>query len=256
VSSEHPALVEFFATNRSRIEHLYPSERRFLPWLATSGRSVLDVGCATGGFADVWHAFNPTLRYTGVDASSALIDAARKQRPALDFFVGDCATGLPFPDHSAEIVQALGWLHWEPRYRDALEELWRVTGHRLFFDLRLHAGRGDLVGRQPISPTDAVPYICVSWTEILERLLELAPTRLLGFGYMGRPHANVSGAPEDVGFATFVLERSARTNPAGAEVCLDIPFEVPADSAARMALYPAARLRSFAPESPHKEENG
>src|SRR5260370_26500151 len=132
-SFEGDELVEFFTSHRSRPEDLYPSEARFLPGLARSARSLLDVGCAAGGFVDIRRTYNPGLRYTGVDLSTALVETARARHPDAEFLVGDCSEGLPLPDAAAEVVAALGWLHWEPRYGTALAELWRLTGHSLLF---------------------------------------------------------------------------------------------------------------------------
>jgi SAM-dependent methyltransferase len=249
---EHSSLLEYYAEHRNRVADLYPSERRFLPWLAMSAQTVLDVGCAAGGFANIWRAFNPALRYTGVDGSTKLIDAARKLHPECGFLVGDCVAGLPVPDRASAIVSALGWLHWEPRYREALAELWRVTERYLLIDLRLHPGAGDLVGQQKIGETQDVPYICVSWPDALEALLGLEPFRLLGYGYLGVADSAVSEVPPAVGFATFVLERSESTPSEPADVCLDLPFGVSSELASTITLYPASRLRSFAPED--KEE--
>jgi len=243
---EHPGLVEFYAEHRNQVADLYPSERRFLPWLAKSSDTILDVGCAAGGFADIWSAFNPDLRYSGIDHSATLIDAARNLHPECTFLVGDCAAGLPLGDRSSIAVSALGWLFWEPRYREALAELWRLSERFLLIDLRLHFGPEDVVGRQIIMPGENVPYICVSWAGALKTLLSLKPSRLLGYGYFGTTNPGVSGIAHEVAFATFVLERepgpSRRT-----EVCLDLPFDVPPELASTITLYPGHRLRSFAP---------
>ncbi len=214
--SEHPALVEFYADHRDTPADLYPSERRFLPWLAERWTSVLDVGCAAGGFCNIWRAYRSDIAYTGVDVSVALVDMARTLHPDAEFHVGDCAEGLPLPAGFADAVQALGWMHWEPRYRDALRELWRVTGHSLFFDMRLVDEREDRVGgRQQVAFSAAwdtettVPYISAGWPSFAQFLRALDPAAILGYGYWGSPADTVIGVDYDVYFATFVLEKRA-----------------------------------------------
>lgn len=206
------------------MDALYPSERRFLAWLAGSARTVLDVGCAAGGLADVWCSFNQDIEYTGVDVSRALIEAARLRRPQHRFLVEDCIDGVSLPDGAADVVQALGWLHWEPRWRIALPELWRLTGERLFFDIRLRAGIGDdIVGVQRIAGGGTAPYVVVAWEELARELRSLAPARILAFGYEGRPAETAVGVPPTVTFAAFVLEKGQ--TPASA--CLELPLEWP-----------------------------
>jgi SAM-dependent methyltransferase len=252
--ASHPDLVTFFAGNRNRVEDLYPSERRFLGWLAAEAGDVLDVGCAAGGFLDVWRAFKPAVRYTGVDLSQELVAAAHRLHPGAEFLVADCADSLPFADRSATVVQALGWLHWEPRYEAAVDELWRVARRFLFFDVRLQNESPDeVVGAQRLDYGGAgreqavTPYIAVSWPRFAARLLALGPARVLGYGYYGPPSSSVSGAPESVCFASFVLERD---EPPGGrpEVCLELPLAWPEDLRPSVSLYPDGCLRGLVPE--------
>ncbi len=111
--AEHPDLVEYYSAHRDKAEDLYPSEARFLPWLAARTGDVLDVGCGAGGFADVWRHFNPGIRYAGIDTSGPLVASARERHPDLRFEQADCLDGLPLADGEAGVVAALGWLHWE-----------------------------------------------------------------------------------------------------------------------------------------------
>jgi SAM-dependent methyltransferase len=204
---DQPELVEFFSLNRTRPEDLYPSEAHFLPDLARSAGSVLDVGCAAGGFVDIWRAYNRTLHYTGVDLSATLVSAARVRHPDDTFLVGDAASGLDLPDGSADVVAALGWLHWEPRYEAALRELWRLTGRSLFFDVRLHDGEGEIVGRQGLPGGGTAPYVCAPWQAFADLLAALGPDSLEGYGYRGAPAGTVTGMPQEIVFASFVLGR-------------------------------------------------
>ncbi|MEX2195757.1 MAG: class I SAM-dependent methyltransferase [Thermoleophilaceae bacterium] len=230
--ADHPDLVEYYTAHRHRPEDLYPSERRFLPALAEESQSVLDVGCAAGGFAAVWRNWNPALSYAGVDASEPLVEAARRLHPECEFEVADCAEGLPFADGAFDSVQALGWLHWEPRFEDALAEMWRVTRRRLFFDVRLQtAEAGHLEARQRIALSGewdgrtTVPYLCLSWERFAESLLGLGPAAILAHGYEGTPSDTVTGVQGDICFATFVVERGGA---AGRPLtCIALPYEWP-----------------------------
>lgn len=230
--ANHPDLVAYYETHRNQLTDLYPSERRFLPWLASTAGSVLDVGCGAGGFAEAWRACRPSISYTGVDVSGPLIAAARRAHPEDEFLRADCAEGVPLADGYADVVSAMGWLHWETRYADALAELWRLTGRYAFFDLRLVDGPGpDTSAVQRLALTadwdgrTTVPYICASWPRVAELLLGLGPARILAHGYWGRPADTVMGVDSEICFATFVLERDERER--CPDVALDLPLQWP-----------------------------
>jgi SAM-dependent methyltransferase len=234
--SDHPDLVEYYGSHRNRADELYPSERRFLPWLAADARSLVDVGCGAGGFSAIWRSYSPALRYTGVDISEGLVEAARSRHPEHEFLRADCAEGLPLVDGYADVAVALGWLHWERRYARALSELWRVSRRHLFFDLRLGATAGaDISATQRLALTGewdgrtTVPYICASWPRIAELLVALRPRRILGHGYWGKPADTVMGVDGEICFATFVLEHSGHRVDRRPEVALDLPLRWPAE---------------------------
>lgn len=252
--ADHPDLVAFFADHRRRPADLYPSERRFLPWLASRADSVLDAGCAAGGFSEIWRHYAPEIRYTGVDLSQPLVEAARGLHPEHEFVQGNVAAGLPLPDRAARVVQALGWLFWEPEYEAALEELWRLTGRWLFVDFRTVENGDVTIGRQQISLVDewdevtTVPYLTVPWVDLAELLLRLRPARIFGYGYLGPPAETVVGVAGEVCFAVFVLERADGSADARPTVCIDLPFAWPSALADQATVLPAAELATLVPE--------
>jgi SAM-dependent methyltransferase len=249
---DHSDLVEYYTSHRNREAALYPSERRFVPWLAIRAQSVLDVGCGAGGLSAVWRSYRRTIRYTGVDISEPLVKAARRAHPEHEFIRADCAAGLPLEDRFADVAVALGWLHWEERYAGALTELWRVARRYAFFDLRLIDAAGpDTTGTQRLALTGewdghtTVPYICASWPRVAELLLELRPSRLLAHGYWGKPAGTVIGVDREVCFATFVLERSDSGEAVRPEVALDLPLPWPEQLAGAVRLSGAASLNDL-----------
>lgn len=253
--SEHPDLVEFYTRHRNCPEDLYPSERRFLPWLAHQVVSVLDTGCAAGGFRNIWNHYNPNIIYSGVDISASLIEAAKRLHPRLRFFHGNLPQGINLPDRYATVVQALGWLNWEPEYARAIAELWRLTDKFLFLDVRLVGQRDALViGKQKLALAGewdgetTTPYVTVSWTSFAPLLLNLRPTRLLGYGYWGRPAETVTGVSKQVCFAAFVLERASHGECAELPtICVDLPIPWPPELSGQVELLPSDRLVSLAP---------
>jgi SAM-dependent methyltransferase len=215
--------------------------------LASEVRTVLDVGCAAGGFSDIWRSYRPGIRYTGVDLSLPLAHASHRLHPDAQFAVADCVAGLPVHAASADVVQALGWLHWEPRYVEAIRELWRATARYLFFDVRIVEGVDGREARQRLADDGTtVPYLCVGWTPFAAMLRDLGPRAALGYGYWGRPAATVSGLDEDVYFATFVLEKPGRDGPERPTVCVG-PLQWPESAAGGVTVLPFEVLEVLAP---------
>jgi trans-aconitate methyltransferase len=206
-----------------------------LPELAAEHHMVLDVGCAGGGFFEIFRHFRPDIRYIGADFSHALTGKAIALHPAAQFIVADSAQGLPFGDAAIPYVQALGWLHWEPRYVEALRELWRVTSRHLFFDIRISkTGQPTLRGEQrvaynePWDGTTTTPYIAVEWRAFADLISALNPASVRIKGYWGRPANTVTGLDGELCFATFVLEkRSSLDRGNDAPVTIDAPLSWP-----------------------------
>ncbi|MEW6530048.1 MAG: class I SAM-dependent methyltransferase [Thermodesulfobacteriota bacterium] len=256
--AEHKDMVAFYESNRRLPEDLYPSERRFLPWLAKKSASVLDAGCAAGGFLNIWRHYNQSIAYTGVDVSATLIELAAGSHPDARFLHGNVTEGVPLPEKYADCVEALGWLHWEPEYPRAIRELWRLTGKYLFIDLRLTVNREEaIVGRQKmalVSDWDGAtttPYIAVPWIDLARPLLDLGPVTILGYGYCGSPAETVIGIQEKICFAAFVLEKpSGGSDRSVPKVCLDLPFEWPSDLMDQVRLLPSEDLEVLVPQEP------
>lgn len=122
-----------------------------------AGERILDLGCGTGDIAAT--IAERGARVVGVDASAAMIDAARARFPALDFHVADAAA-LPF-EAEFDAVFSHAVLHWVPRADDAARGIARALkpggrlvaefgGHRncealetAFADALRHAARRD-----------------------------------------------------------------------------------------------------------------
>ena len=72
-SWSQPNAVKFFSSCRNSIEEVYDSEKYFLTQVLKPGYSILDIGCAAGGFYNIFKHIEPTISYTGVDLSPEMI---------------------------------------------------------------------------------------------------------------------------------------------------------------------------------------
>ena len=210
--SELPELEDYYSNRRSRPEDLYSSEAFFLPWLARNCDTVLDAGCAAGGFSNIWKHYNNSIKYSGMDLSSRLISAAKRRFPEIDFQVGNPADGLSSLEKKYCSVAALGWFHWEPRWKQALSELWSVTGRYLFFDVRISVRPGAFKQSMEFAGAEnsAVDYIVLSEGDIVKSIQKLRDVKqVLGFGYKGNSDSSVIGLSDEIYFATFVIEKGS-----------------------------------------------
>jgi len=88
-----------------------------------AGPRLLDVGCGSGHFGQLAH--ERGARVTGLDATPAFVEAARRRVPAGHFGVGDMEA-LPFPDEAFDVVCGFNSFQYAADGRAALREARRV----------------------------------------------------------------------------------------------------------------------------------
>jgi ubiquinone/menaquinone biosynthesis C-methylase UbiE len=86
--------------------------------------TLLDVGCASGVFAGL--AVVKGARATGLDASAALIEIAKRRVPDADFQVGEIER-LPFQDSLFDVVTGINSFQYAADPLNALRDARRVT---------------------------------------------------------------------------------------------------------------------------------
>jgi SAM-dependent methyltransferase len=205
--------VAFFESSRHGPGSLYLSERLVLPRIARDCTSVLDIGCAAGGFVSVFRHFNDRVRYTGVDAVHSLLRAGAAANPGADFVRNDGAS-LPFAAGTHDLVWSSGILHLNSAYEAIVRDAWRVAKRWLICDFRLaqdgqmHVGAFDVdfgSGR----PTSPLPYIVIPRDRLLDFLASLQPTPgsivIKGYAHPVSPQAR--DVPAEVIMAFVVVEK-------------------------------------------------
>ena len=94
--------------------------------------SLLDVGCASGFYSEVFELSGFRVKYTGCDYSDALIASAKNAYPDALFDVED-ATRLSYRDSSFDVVVSGCCLLHIPEYEIAIAESARVASGYVIF---------------------------------------------------------------------------------------------------------------------------
>ncbi len=220
-----PESLDYYRRHRQSPEELYPSERYFLPDVLRQVDSMLDVGCAAGGFSEVARALNPRVRYVGVDIAPAFVETARAEHPHAEFVLGD---GLRFatPPGSFDLAHASGVLHLNLRYRDIIAAMWQQTRRFLLCDLRLTTAAPE-VGRME-SPfgearSTSLPYVVLTVDDATEmfRALDPPPARVSIKGYRHHASAHAKLENPDVLMAFVLAEKVSGSTATTFDIDLD-----------------------------------
>ena len=97
-----------------------------------SRKSLLEVGCSSGYYADVLRARGLLTRYAGCDYSASFVELARTRLPDLEFQVHE-ATRLGYPDASYDIVVSGCCILHIANYPAAIREAARVAREHVMF---------------------------------------------------------------------------------------------------------------------------
>lgn len=132
----HQSILNFFDHHRRTTKDIYPSEWFFIKDRLFEGMTILDIGCAKGGMANVISEHLRNFDYTGVDINQKMIDAAGKLYPQHRFY------RILEEDYSVlgpsqyDLVLCLGILHLHEAWRKTIETAWAHTKKYLILDLR------------------------------------------------------------------------------------------------------------------------
>lgn len=178
---EQPNVIEFFERARSTTEDVYPSEWLLLQNVLREEMSVLDIGCAQGGFAQIIAEHVKSFHYTGVDISAEMVGRARRRFPQHRFFHTPDGNFSPLGGERFDVVLALGILHLHDGWRQTISRGWERTKHSFLFDLRESDGatiedvrtsylRMDFNAGSPQSSSVVLPYIVVNAADALSEV--------------------------------------------------------------------------------------
>ena len=232
--------VDYYAQYRQNVSELYPSERVFLPRVLFPGVKVLDLGCASGGFFNIMRTLEPTIDYTGIDIAEPSIDTARQKYPEAKFLVTN-GLQIPFNDNEFDLVHCTGVLVIEPRYREILKEMYRVSNRFVLADMRL-LKNAEVAADQERSyykiqfegeyEGATVPYVVSDADQVVNSILTLEPRpqALRGTGYFHAVSAMARTPHKEVCMTIFLIQKG-RPDTTSTEMDLDdLPLDFSIDA--------------------------
>lgn len=195
---ELPGVLGFFDTARSTTGQVYASEWFFLKDRIREGLSVLDVGCAQGGFAGVLAENLQQFRYTGIDIAAEMIARARARHPGHHFHhIPEDSDWEALETERFDLVLVLGILHLHLGWRDTIRRAWDRTTDTLILDLREVDGptvedpaqscfRMDFGINDQQHASTTIPYVLVNRAEALATIRTLCPgaAKISQYGYL------------------------------------------------------------------------
>ena len=213
-------VLDFFAGRRGSTADVYPSEWFFLKDRLKEGVSVLDIGCAQGGFAAVIAEHVKDFRYVGADVSPEMVARARSRFPGHTFVEvreGDFST---LGDERFDLVLVLGILHLHETWRETLAAAWARTKGALIFDLREWEGPTikdkaraymtmDFHGKDDSHRAARVPYVLLNAADALRAVRGICASarRIQHHGYLHAPSGTAVVPTEEVMMNTWCAER-------------------------------------------------
>jgi ubiquinone/menaquinone biosynthesis C-methylase UbiE len=220
---------------RKEVSDLHASEKVFLPRILFPGAKVLDVGCASGGFFNIMRTLEPLIEYTGVDIAEPALLLARKNYPDAKFEIID-GIELPFEDNTFDIVHCTKVLVIEPRYKEMLREMYRVSKRFVIIDIRLLKNIGNeqdfqnsfyKVQLNADQTEFTVPYVVNDADEVANFIVQLhpRPEALRGTGYF-HSVADVAETPYGEVCMTILLVQKGSGNDSSTVIDLgDLPID-------------------------------
>ena len=116
--------LQIYQDGRCNFKDFYESEKYyFTPKIMSNISTVLDIGCATGGFGNALKKqFNNKLSYTGIDVNRTEIKNGKKAFPKQNFIRGIFPTAMK-DSQKYDLVCAFGFFHMVVKWKQMLSDL-------------------------------------------------------------------------------------------------------------------------------------
>ena len=215
-----PAVLDFFKSHRQTTKDVYPSEWFFLQRVLSESMSVLDIGCAQGGFATILEEHLKSFDYVGADISEAMIQTARERHPTRTFVLTPETDLSVLGGRRFDVVLCLGILHLNEKWRELIAQAWAHTDGALILDLREgHAEtvedikrsyfKMDFNGGDESHSSMVLPYNVINSSDALATLKKICHgySKLERYGYERSIRDSAVSTYSEVMMSTYMIQK-------------------------------------------------
>ena len=129
-------IIKYISENRKNYNDLYLGEKILLNEYFKKGFSVLDVGCAQGGFVNILSQREKKFSYLGIDYNEEMLAIAKKKQPKYKFINIKKNNFSKYINQKFDLVIIFGILHLNKEWKKIIKEGYKLTKKYLIFDLR------------------------------------------------------------------------------------------------------------------------
>ena len=129
-------IIKFISENRKDHKDLYLGEKILLDQFFKKGFSVLDVGCAQGGFINILSQLEKKFSYIGIDYNKEMLAIAKKKNPNNKFINIKKNNFSKYINKKFDLVIIFGILHLNKDWKKIIKEGYKLSKKYLIFDLR------------------------------------------------------------------------------------------------------------------------
>ena len=129
-------IIKYISENRKNYNDLYLGEKILLNEYFKKGYSVLDVGCAQGGFVNILSQREKKFSYLGIDYNEEMLAIAKKKQPKYKFINIKKNNFSKYINQKFDLVIIFGILHLNKDWKKIIKEGYKLTKKYLIFDLR------------------------------------------------------------------------------------------------------------------------
>lgn len=133
-------VTSFYSKNRNKTSDLYRSEKVLLKKIKIKIRSILDFGCAAGGFNSIFNKIFKDISYTGIDFDKEMIKLSKKNYSKKTKFI--LSNNIPNKIKKHDLVFSTGVMNHVKNYQNVITKMINKSKYYTFVDCpRLHNKR-------------------------------------------------------------------------------------------------------------------
>jgi len=204
-------IIKIYNKDRKNLNDLYYAENLFFKNSLFENCSILDIGCAQGGFNLIIKKFIRKFKYTGVDESPEMINIAKSKFPGSKFILVN-KNDLYKIKNKYDVVIVLGILHLNKEWEKILKFAKKLSKKYIIFDLRAsdypsieNMNKSYLKYDKKL--TFKIPYNIINESILIKKIDKIFPNnKIFNIRYKGKSSKFSKTPIKKIVFSNFLID--------------------------------------------------